>query len=63
VIHTTVKIEIKGDKYVAEVLSTISATPFQADEWRSQGRKFGSRDVNGNKLDEATLSKSDDQIR
>jgi hypothetical protein len=59
----TWKIKIKGDKYIAEVLWTISATPFsKADEWRSQRAEVWIEDVNGNKVEEATLSKADDQI-
>lgn len=60
----TWKIKIKGDKYIAEVLSDdLSDAIFKADEWRSQGAEVWIEDLNGNKVDEATLSRSDDQIK
>jgi hypothetical protein len=59
----TWKIKIKGDKYIAEVLSDdLSHAIFKANEWRSQGAEVWIEDVNGNKVDEATLSKAADQI-
>jgi hypothetical protein len=59
----TWKIKIKGEKYIAEVLSDdLSNAIFKADQWRSQGAEVWIEDVNGNKLEEATLSKADDQI-
>ena len=59
----TWRIKIKGDKYIAEALSDdlINAI-FKADQWRSQGAEVWIEDVNGNKVDEATLSKAADQI-
>jgi hypothetical protein len=55
----TWKIKIKGDKYITEVLSDdLSHAIFKADEWRSQGAEVWIEDVNGNKIDEATLSKA-----
>jgi hypothetical protein len=60
----TWKIKVKGDKYIAEVISDdLSNAIVKADEWRNQGAEVWIEDVNGNKVDEATLSKSDDQIR
>jgi hypothetical protein len=57
------KIKIKGEKYIAEVLSDdLSNAIFKADQWRSQGAKVWIEDVNGNKVEEATLSRPDDQI-
>ena len=57
------KIKIKGEKYIAEVLSDdFSNALFKADQWRSQGAEVWIEDVNGNKVEEATLSKADDQI-
>jgi hypothetical protein len=59
----TWKIKIKGEKYIAEVLSDdLSNAIFKADQWRSQGAEVWIEDVNGNKVEEATLSKADDQI-
>jgi hypothetical protein len=58
----TWKIKIKGDKYIAElVMNDLSQAIFKADEWRSQGAEVWIEDANGNKLDEATLSKAADQ--
>jgi hypothetical protein len=55
------KIKIKGEKYVAEVLSDdLSDAIFKADQWRSQGADVWIEDVNGNKVEEATPSKPDD---
>jgi len=57
------KIKIKGERYVAEVLSDdLSNAIFKADQWRSQGAEVWIEDVNGNKVEEATLSEADDQI-
>jgi hypothetical protein len=59
----TWKIKIKGEKYIAEVLSDdLSQAIFKADEWRSQGAEVWIEDVNGNKVDEVTLSNAADQI-
>jgi len=59
----TWKIKIKGEKYIAEVLSDdLSHAIFKANAWRSQGAEVWIEDVNGNKVDEATLSKAADQI-
>jgi hypothetical protein len=59
----TWKIKIKGEKYIAEVLSDdLNQAIFKADEWRSQGAEVWIEDVNGNKVDEAALSKAADQI-
>jgi hypothetical protein len=59
----TWKIKIKGEKYIAEVLSDdLSNAIFKADQWRSQGAEVWIEDVSGNKVEEATLSKPDDQI-
>jgi len=59
----TWKIKIKGEKYIAEVLSDdLNYAIFKADEWRSQGAEVWIEDVNGNKVDEATLSNAADQI-
>ena len=57
------KIKIKGEKYIAEVLSDdFSNAIFKADQWRSQGAEVWIEDVNGNKVEEVTLRKADDQI-
>jgi hypothetical protein len=57
------KIKIKGERYIAEVLSDdLSNAIFKADQWRSQGAEVWIEDVNGNKVEEATLSEADDQI-
>jgi hypothetical protein len=59
----TWKIKIKGEKYVAEVLSdNLSNAIVKADQWRSQGAEVWIEDVKGNKVGEATLSKSDVRI-
>jgi hypothetical protein len=59
----TWKIKIKGEKYVAEVLSDdLSNAIFKARQWRSQGAELWIEDANGNKVEEAALSKADDQI-
>ena len=59
----TWKIKIKGERYIAEVLSDdLSNAIFKADQWRSQGAEVWIEDVNGNKVEEATLSEADDQI-
>jgi hypothetical protein len=59
----TWKIKIKGEKYIAEVLShDLSDAIFKADQWRGQGAEVWIEDVNGNKVEEATLSKADNQI-
>jgi hypothetical protein len=59
----TWKIKIKGEKYIAEVLSDdLSNAIFKMDQWRSQGAEVWIEDVNGNKLEEATLRNADDQI-
>ena len=57
----TWKIKIKGDKYIAEVVSDdLSHAIVKVDEWRSQGAEVWIEDVNGNKVDEATLSRAAD---
>ena len=59
----TWKIKIKGEKYIAEVLSDdLNQAIFKADEWRSQGAEVWIEDVNGDKVDEVTLSNAADQI-
>jgi hypothetical protein len=59
----TWKIKIKGDKYIAELLSDDPEQAiFKANEWRSQGAEVWIEDVNGNKVDEATLSNAADQF-
>jgi hypothetical protein len=58
----TWKIKIKGDKYIAElIMNDLSQAIFKADEWRSQGAEVWIEDADGNKVDEATLSKAADQ--
>lgn len=60
----TWKIKIKGEKYIAEVLSDDLANAiFRADQWRSQGAEVWIEDVNGNKVDEGYVSKAADQIQ
>jgi hypothetical protein len=57
------KIKIKGEKYIAEVLSDdLSNAILKADQWRSQGAEVWIEDVNGNKVEETAPSKPDDQI-
>lgn len=59
----TWKIKIRGEKYIAELLSDdLSNAISKADQWRSQGAEVWIEDVNGNKVEEATPSKPDDQI-
>jgi hypothetical protein len=59
----TWKIKVKGEKYIAEVLSDdLSNAIFKMDQWRSQGAEVWIEDVNGNRVEEATLSNADDQI-
>jgi len=59
----TWKIKIKGEKYIAEVLSDdLSNAIVKADLWRSQGAEVWIEDVNGNKVEKATPSKPDDQV-
>jgi hypothetical protein len=59
----TWKIKIKGEKYIAEVLSDdLSNAIFKLDQWRSQGAEVWIEDVNGNRVEEATLRNADDQI-
>jgi hypothetical protein len=56
------KIKIKGEKYIAEVLSDdLSNAISKVDQWRSQGAEVWIEDVHGNKLEE-TPSRPDDQI-
>jgi hypothetical protein len=44
-----------------DVLSDdLSNAIFKADEWRSQGAEVWIEDLNGNKVDEAALSKAAD---
>ena len=53
----TWKIKIKGEKYIAEVLSDdLGNAISKAEERRSQGAEVWIEDVNGNKVDEATQS-------
>jgi hypothetical protein len=60
----TWKIKIKGEKYLAEVLSDDpSEAVSKADQWRSQGAEVWVEDASGNKVDEATLNKATDQIQ
>jgi hypothetical protein len=48
----------KGEKYIAEVLfDDLSSAIFKADQWRSQGAEVWIEDVNGNKVENATLTK------
>ena len=59
----TWKIKIRGEKYIAELLSDdLSNAISKADQWRSQGAEVWIEDANGNKVEEATTSKSADQI-
>jgi hypothetical protein len=60
----TWKIKIKGEKYLAEVLSDDPSEAIsKADQWRSQGAEVWIEDASGNKVDEATLNKATDQIQ
>lgn len=59
----TWKIKAKGAKQTTEVISDDPKYAiFKADQWRSQGAEVWIEDVNGNKVEEATLSEADDQI-
>ncbi len=59
----TWKIKIRGEKYIAEVLSDdLSNAISKADQGRSQGAEVWIEDSNGNKVEEATTSKPADQI-
>jgi hypothetical protein len=59
----TWKIKIKAEKYIAEVLSdNFDSAISRANQWRSQGAEVWIEDANGNKVDEATLSKAAGQI-
>ena len=59
----TWKIKAKGAKQTTEVISDDPKYAiFKADQWRSQGAEVWIEDVNGNKVEEATPSKPDDQI-
>jgi hypothetical protein len=59
----TWKIKIKGEKYIAELISyDLSQAISKADQWRTQGAEVWIEDVNGNKVNEDTLSKPADQI-
>ena len=58
------KIKIKGERYIAEALcDDLSHAIFKAEEWRKQGAEVWIEDANGNKVDEATLSKAADEIQ
>ena len=60
----TWKVKIKGDKYIAEALcDDLREATFKADQWRSQGAEAWIEDANGNKLDEAAVSKPAGQIQ
>ncbi len=59
----TWKIKIKGEKYIAEVLSDDPSNAiFKADQWRSQGAEVWIEDVNGNRVEEPRPSRRDEQI-
>jgi hypothetical protein len=59
----TWKIKVKGEQYIAELLSDdLGNAIAKADQWRSQGAEVWIEDKNGDKVDEATLSKAVDQI-
>jgi hypothetical protein len=59
----TWKIKIKGEKYIAEVLSDdLSNAISKANQWRSQGAEVWIEDISGNKVEEGTLSKPDDPL-
>jgi len=58
------KIKIKGDKYTAEALcDDLREAICKVDQWRSQGAEVWIEDVNGNTVDEATLTKPADQTQ
>jgi hypothetical protein len=60
----TWKIKIKGEKYIAEVLSDdLSNAVFKAHQWRSQGAEVWIEDANGNEVDEAPPRAASDQIQ
>jgi hypothetical protein len=60
----TWKIKIKGERYIAEVLSDdLSNAIFKANQWRSQGAEVWIEDANGNKIDEAKVSTAPDQVQ
>ena len=58
----TWKIKAKRSKQTTEVISDDPKYAiFKADQWRSQGLEVWIEDINGNKVDEATLKKAADQ--
>jgi hypothetical protein len=61
--HMNWKIKVKGEKYIAEfLLDDLDTAIAKADQWRNQGAEVWIEDINGDKVDEATLSKAADQI-
>lgn len=60
----TWKIKIKGEKYIAEVLSgDLSDAIQRANQWRSEGAEVWIEDVNGNKVEEPVPNMTDQEIR
>jgi hypothetical protein len=60
----TWKIKIKGDNYIAESISdNLNHAISKVEKWREQGAEVWIEDANGNKVDEATLSKATDEIQ
>jgi hypothetical protein len=58
----TWKIKAKSAKQNTEVISDDPRYAiFKADQWRSRGMEVWIEDINGNKVDEATLRKAADQ--
>ena len=54
------KIKVKGEKYIAEVLSDdLSDAMYRADQWRSQGADIWIEDLNGNKVEEPSPNMTD----
>ena len=59
----TWKIKIKGEKYIAEVLSDdLSNAISKADQWRRQGAEVWIEDVNGNRVTEPVPNMTDGEI-
>jgi len=59
----TWKIKAKSAKQSSEVVSDDPKYAiFKADQWRNQGLEVWIEDINGNKVDEAVLTKAAEQI-
>jgi hypothetical protein len=57
----TWKIKAKGAKQAEVVSDDPKYAILKADQWRNQGLEVWIEDINGNKVDEATLKKAAEQ--